>query len=120
MSVDPFDNKDLIKIMTCEPSAGLIDVRVYDNRIDFYLEQARLEARSKFKFFTGNTGRMSINYARESMADQAVKAGMDFVLMVDDDQLIPGNMFERLYKTMEEHKADIVSPMVTQRFPPFQ
>src|SRR3990167_314151 len=117
--MNPFDDTELIKVITCEPSAGLIDARVYDNRIDFYLEQARLESRSKFKFFTGNTGRMAINYARETMADQAIKSGMDFMLMIDDDQLVPKDLFERLYKTMEATKADVVSPMVTQRFPPF-
>jgi len=116
---DPFGDKSLIKIMTCEPSAGLVDCRVFDNRIDFYMEQARLESRSEFKFFTGNTGRMSVNYARESMADTACRLDMDFILMIDDDQIVPKDMFERLYKTIEDQKADVVSPMVTQRYPPF-
>lgn len=110
---------DKIRVMTCEPSAGQVGCEVFDNRIDFYMELARLESRSNFKFFTGNTGRMAVNYARELMANQAIDQGMDYVLMIDDDQIVPKNMFERLYKTAQEHKADIVSPMVTQRVPPF-
>lgn len=117
--LNPFDDKTTIKVMTCEPSAGLVDCQVFDNRIDFYMEQARLESRSNFKFFTGNTGRMGVNYAREAMATAAVEQGMDFVLMMDDDQIVPKNLFERLHKTMESEKADIVSAMVTQRFHPF-
>lgn len=117
--VNPFDDKTTIKVMTCEPSAGLVDCQVFDNRIDFYMETARLEARSKFKFFTGNTGRMSINYAREAMACAAVEQGMDYILMIDDDQIVPRDLFERLFNSMQKHGADIVSPMVTQRLSPF-
>lgn len=118
-AVNPFEDTTTIKVMTSEPSAGLVDCQVFDNRIDFYMELARLEARSKFKFFTGNTGRMSINYAREAMASAAVEQSMDYILMMDDDQIVPRDMFERLYKTAHATGADIVSPMVTQRLHPF-
>ena len=117
--VNPFDDTTKIKVMTSEPSAGLVDCQVFDNRIDFYMELARLESRSQFKFFTGNTGRMSVNYAREAMATAAIEQGMDYILMIDDDQIVPRDMFERLYKTAQATGAGIVSPMVTQRFHPF-
>ncbi len=119
VNVNPFDDKTTIKVMTSEPSAGLVDCQVFDNRIDFYMELARLESRSKFKFFTGNTGRMSVNYAREAMATAAIEQGMDYILMMDDDQIVPRDMFERLYATAIKHDAQMVSPMVTQRFHPF-
>ena len=118
-TVNPFDDVSTIKVMTAEPSAGLIDCQVFDNRIDFYMELARLETRSKFKFFTGNTGRMAVNYARELMADVAIEQGVDYLLMIDDDQIIPKDLFERLYKTAKETGAAVVSPMVTQRLSPF-
>lgn len=117
--MNPFEDKTTIKVMTSEPSAGLVDCQVFDNRIDFYMELARLEARSKFKFFTGNTGRMSVNYAREAMATAAVEQGMDWILMMDDDQIVPRDMFERLHATALATGADLVSPMVTQRLHPF-
>lgn len=117
--MNPFEDKTTIKVMTSEPSAGLVDCQVFDNRIDFYMELARLEARSKFKFFTGNTGRMSVNYAREAMATAAVEQGMDWILMMDDDQIVPRDMFERLHATAMATGADLVSPMVTQRLHPF-
>jgi len=117
--VNPFDDTTTVKVMTSEPSAGLVDCQVFDNRIDFYMELARLESRSRFKFFTGNTGRMSVNYAREAMATAAIEQGMDYILMMDDDQIVPRDMFERLYATAIKSGADMVSPMVTQRFHPF-
>lgn len=118
-TVNPFEDKSTIKVMTCEPSAGLVDCQVYDNRIDFYMEQARLESRSKFKFFSRNTGRMGVNYAREAMANFAIINKMDYMLCIDDDQIVPKDMFERLYASMIKNEADIIAPMVTQRVPPF-
>lgn len=117
--MNPFDDKNTVKVMTSEPSAGLVDCQVFDNRIDFYMELARLESRSNFKFFTGNTGRMATNYAREAMACAAIDNGMDFILMMDDDQIVPRDMFERLHSSAKAHGADIISPMVTQRLHPF-
>lgn len=117
--LNPFKDTSTIKVMTCEPSAGLVDCQVYDNRIDFYMELARLESRSKFKFFSRNTGRMGVNYAREAMSSLAIENGMDYVLMIDDDQIVPRDLFERLFKTMKETGAHIISPMVTQRLHPF-
>lgn len=117
--VNPFEDTSKIKIMTCEPSAGLVDCQVYDNRIDFYMAQARLENRSNFKFFSRNTGRMGVNYAREAMSNFAIINKMDYMLCIDDDQIVPPDMFERLYKSMIDNEADIIAPMVTQRVHPF-
>lgn len=117
--MNPFDDKDTIKVMLGEPSAGLIDCIAHDNRLDVYMEYARLEARSKFKFFTGNVGRCGVNYAREMMADEAINQKMDYIFMIDDDMLIPKRAFERLFDVMQEEKADIVAPLCTQRLHPF-
>lgn len=116
---NPFDDKDTIKVMVGEPSGGLIDCQAHDNRLDFVMELARLEARSKFKFFTGNVGRTPINYAREMMAQEAVKQGMDYLFMVDDDMMIPKRCFERCYDALVKHGADISAPICTQRIHPY-
>ena len=117
--MNPFDDPSLIKVMVGMPSAGVVDCIAVDNRLDFVMELARLEARSKFKFFTGNVGRCGVNYAREMMSKEAINQKMDYLLMIDDDQIVPRTMMERLYATLKEERADIVSPLVTQRLHPF-
>lgn len=117
--INPFDDFSKIKVMVGMPSSGVIDCIAVDNRLDFMMELARLEMRSNFKFFTGNTGRCGVNYAREMMAKEAITQGMDYILMIDDDQIVPKNMFERIYNTLKKESADIAAPIVTQRLHPF-
>lgn len=116
----PFNDSTKIKVLLGEPSNGLVDATAHDNRLDFYMELARLEARSDFKFFTGNTGRTQINYARETMSSEAIRLGMDYLFMIDDDMLVPRRCFERVFETMEKEKADIAAPICTQRIHPFK
>lgn len=117
--IDPFDDKTTIKVMLGEPSAGVVDCIAHDNRLDVYMDYARLEARTKFKFFTGNVGRAGVNYARETMAAEAIAQGMDYLFMIDDDMLLPKRCFERLFETMQKEKADMAAPICTQRVPPY-
>src|SRR3990167_54358 len=119
VKVNPFDDKTTIKVMLGEPSAGLIDCIAHDNRLDVYMDYARLEARSKFKFFTGNVGRAGVNYAREMMANEAITQGMDYLFMIDDDMLLPKRCFERVFATMQREKADMAAPICTQRVAPY-
>lgn len=115
---DPF--KDKIRVMLGEPSNGLIDSIAHDNRLDFYMELARLESRSNFKFFTGNVGRTQVNYAREMMADAAIDNDFHYLFMMDDDMIIPRRCFERVYDTLIKENADIAAPICTQRLAPFR
>lgn len=118
-NIDPFDDKSKIKVLLAEPSAGVIDCIAHDNRLDIYMDYARLEAKSNLKFFTGNTGRCGVNFARETMAQEAIDKGMDYLFMIDDDMLLPKHCFERIYETMLKEKADIAAPICTQRLPPY-
>ena len=126
---NPFMDPETIKVMVCVPSGGMIDCQIYDNHVDFHTFNGVLSTKTfppmeggktRFKFFSRNIGRTGINYAREALATLAVQNGMDYVLMVDDDQTVPRDLFKRLYDTMIKTGADIVSPMVTQRVHPFK
>ena len=117
---DPFLDQTTIKVMFSQPSCGLVDCIAVDNRLDFVMELARLEARSKFKFFTGNVGRTGITYTRELFATESIKNNMDYLFMIDDDMIIGHNAFELLYNSMQKHKADIAAPICTQRFHPYR
>lgn len=117
--VNPFDDATKIKVMLGEPSSGLVDCIAHDNRLDAYMDYARLEAKTDFKFFTGNVGRSGVNWARETMAEEAMNQKMDFLFMVDDDMILPKHCFERLFETMKKENAEMAAPMCTQRLPPF-
>lgn len=117
---NPFNDKSRIKVLLAEPSNGMIDSIAHDNRLDQYMEFGRLENQGKFQFFTGNTGRTQINYARETMSNEAIRLGMDYLFMIDDDMVAPRRCFERLFDTMQKEKADICAPLCTQRVPPFK
>lgn len=113
---DVYQNEDTIKIILAEPNNGFIHSYCHDNRLDFYMKLKEFEINSegKYKFFTMNTHRLIIAYARELICEQAVKANMDYVLFIDDDMIVPFDMIEKLL----EHDADIVSPLaVTRRWP---
>lgn len=126
---NPFTDPETIKVMVCIPSAGMIDCQVYDNHVDFHTFNGVLSTKTfptmengktKFKFFSRNMGRMGINYAREALASLATENKMDYILMIDDDQTVPRDLFKSLYDTMQKTGADIVSPMVTQRLHPYK
>lgn len=117
---NPFNDKSRIKVLLAEPSNGMVDSIAHDNRLDQYMEFGRLEAQGKFKFFTGNTGRTQINYARETMANEAIRLGMDYLFMIDDDMIAPRRCFERIFDVMHGEKADIAAPICTQRVHPFK
>lgn len=118
--INPFESKDRVKVLLAEPSSGLVDSIAHDNRLDQYIEFGRLESEGRFKFFTGNTGRTQINYARETMANEAIRLGMDYLFMIDDDMIAPRRCFERLFDTMKSEKSDICAPICTQRVHPFK
>lgn len=117
--LNPFDDKATVKVMLGEPSAGVVDCIAHDNRLDIYMDYARLESRSRFKFFTGNTGRSGVNFARETMANEAITQNMDYLFMIDDDMLLPKRCFERVFEALEREKADMAAPICTQRVAPF-
>lgn len=120
METNPFNDKSKIKVLLAEPSSGMVDSIAHDNRLDQYIEYGRLESKGKFKFFTGNTGRTQINYARQTMADEAIRLGMDYLFMIDDDMIAPRRCFERVFDTLIKENADIAAPICTQRVTPFK
>lgn len=117
---NPFESKERIKVLLAEPSNGMVDSIAHDNRLDQYIEFGKLEGKGKFQFFTGNTGRTQVNYARETMASEAIRLGMDYLFMIDDDMIAPRRCFERVFDTLIKEKADIAAPICTQRISPFK
>ena len=103
------------RIMLSEPSYGLIDFRAHDNRLDFYMHLARNErdeeGNKKFEFFTGNMGRYVVHMQREDMAYAALETGMDYILFIDDDMMVPPDTLFRLLA----HEKPIVGALAYRR-----
>lgn len=113
-----------VKIAISIPNEGITDYMAYDNRCLLMLHLGILSERSKhesvtldgaiFEFFHFTAGRLLTPVAREALADHALTAGMDYILMIDDDMLTPMDLFERLYN----HNVDIVAPLAFTRNAP--
>lgn len=107
--------KDKIKVFVAQPTQGHIHYWAKDNHQELMFNLARLEAKSNYKFFSGHIGRLIVSYAREIIAERAIDGGMDYILWIDDDMLVPPDTFECLVR----HDKDIVSALAFQRVPPF-
>jgi hypothetical protein len=125
-------DKKLVRVMWACPNEGKTEPEAYDDRMCFTFRLGMLEVLSslgikewegskfeypdaeRFKFHIATIGRVFTALARERIAESAVEAGMDYLMMTDDDMLGPQNLFELLYR----HKADIVAPLAFSRYPP--
>jgi hypothetical protein len=68
----------------------------------------------RYEFIFMSMGEIFVPFAREMLADQAIKMKADLLYMVDDDMLSPIDLFYRL----AAHNVDIVSPLAFTRNPP--
>lgn len=124
MAEDTPVERKTVKVAIAIPNAGYTQVEAYDNRQLWAIHIGALQERSKrehvtrdgaiFEFSHFTAGRLLTPAAREALADHALSGGMDYMLMIDDDMIIPLDMFERLY----EHHVDAVAPLAFTRNAP--
>jgi glycosyltransferase involved in cell wall biosynthesis len=86
---------------------------VYSNHIHFFTYTAKTRPDIEFVFFTPH--RMSIDNARNTAADIAMKSKSDYLMFIDDDVLIPK---DSLIKLLEANK-DIICGLGCIRGIPF-
>ena len=120
---DPVERK-VVRVAISIPNEGHTLPEAYDNRALFYIHVGALAEKSKhepvtndgaiFEFYHFTAGRLLTPAAREALADHALAGGMDYMLMIDDDMIIPPDMFERLY----ENNVDVVAPLAFTRNAP--
>lgn len=116
------EDRPIVKVVVCVPNEGHTVPPAYDNHMLFNQHLGGLQERSKaadfdgpiFEFFHFTAGRLLTPAAREALAEEALKAGMDYMLMIDDDMILPHDLFEKLYR----HGVDIVAPLAFTRNPP--
>lgn len=113
-----------VKVAVAVPNEGVTDWQAYDNHSIFMLHLGVIQERSKhepvtddgaiFEFYHFTAGRLLTPAAREALADNALQANLDYILMIDDDMILPIDMFERLYN----HNVDVVAPLAFTRNAP--
>lgn len=113
-----------IKVVIAVPNIGVTHHIAYDNHsmwnthLGVLAERSRNEPVTKdgaiIEIFHFTAGRLLTPAAREALADNALQAGMDYMLMLDDDMTVPMDLFEKLY----DHNVDIVAPLAFTRNPP--
>lgn len=109
------NSENKIKVLVAYPRGTMTLTEAIDNQIDVAFYLGKLEERSNFKFYLGTIGRLFQAKAREEFARYALELDCDYLLMIDDDMIVPVDLFERLYK----HDVDIVAPLAFQRRKPY-
>lgn len=123
-----FDNKDekVFQVAVAIPTEGNTKPEAYDNhlvnsmRLGGLQERWRYEKRNpRYEFSWFTAGRMLTQMAREKLISVALEANMDYVVMYDDDMLLPPDMVCRLIEDMEAHpEIDILAPLAFMRSAP--
>lgn len=124
--------KRVIKVVVSIPNEGHTLPEPYGNRLlmMFHLGALQLASRNgikeyegvkfdypddvEYQFFYSSVGRVLTPLARERLSEWAIQCGADYMFMIDDDMMVPLDMFERLVK----HEVDIVAPLAFMRLAP--
>ena len=116
----------IYKVAISIPSEGHTLPEAYDNHLVLSFHLGALQERLKhekapiqYEFYWYTTGRILTALAREKLVQEALKGGMDYIFMYDDDMVLPIDTVEFLLKDMEEHpEMDVVAPLAFMRNPP--
>ena len=106
------------------PSEGHTLPEAYDNhlinamRIGAWQEKSKNDP-IKYEVYWYTTGRMLTQLAREKLITTALEGGMDYLVMYDDDMVLPTNMVQEMMKDMQDHpEIDILGALAFMRNPP--
>lgn len=110
-----------LKVALAIPNEGMTGPEAYINRLLFAHHLGKIDGANpgKYEFYWENVGRVLTALARERLTDWAIQMDCDLMLQIDDDMIIPYDMFDSLYATMQKTGADIVAPLAFMRMPPY-
>lgn len=114
------------KIAMSIPSEGHTLPEAYDNHLVLAFHLGVLQEKWKnenrpirYEFYWYTTGRLLTAMAREKLVEQALLSGMDYILMYDDDMLLPSSFLEQMIDDVEKHpEIDVLAPLAFMRNPP--
>jgi len=111
----------IIKVGISVPTEGHTVPEAMDSLMLLCMRLSKLETESKllkkdtqFQFFFQSMGRLFTPMAREKLAEACIENGMDYMLFLDDDMIIPPDTFEKLFR----HEKDIVAALAFTRNAP--
>lgn len=117
----------VFKVCISVPNESYIPVESYDNHLNIASHIGKLQEiwryekrnpRYEFGWFT--TGRLLTPYAREKLAESALREKFDFLLMMDNDMLYPIDFIECMLLDMETHpEMDVLAPLAFMRNKPY-
>lgn len=108
------------------PNEGHTQAEAYDNHLLLAKHLGGLEElwkhekrNPRYEFYWYTTGRLLTPMAREQLIVNALQGEMDYILMYDDDMVMPLDMVECMLQDMEQHpEIDILAPLAFIRNPP--
>lgn len=114
------------KVVMGIPNEGHTVPPAYDNHLIQAVRIGALEERQKaekrnprYEFYWFTTGRLLTQMAREKLIREALAGGADYLIMYDDDMLLPIDMAWKLLQDMEQHpEIDILAPLAFMRSAP--
>jgi len=119
-------NPIIKKIAISVPNEGYTQPLAYDNHLTFLFHLGVLQERWKhehrpiqYEFYFYTVGRLLTAMAREKLVENAISGGVDYILMYDDDMLLPANFMELMIEDIEKKpEIDILAPLAFMRNPP--
>lgn len=116
-------NKIVKRVAIGIPLKGHTPPRSYNDRMLMAFQLGQEEMRQRlsdesvvYEFCWFFTGEIFVPFARENLAQLALRYNCDYLFMVDDDMLAPFDLFYKLVA----HDRDIVSALAFTRNPPHQ
>jgi len=124
--------KKIVRVLLGIPTKGNTDPEAYDNRLELATHLGNLQTLShlgvkeycgvkydipddvEYQFFLSTIGNVFVAYARQQMANLAINQGFDYLWMIDDDMIVPPDLFEKLVR----HDKDVIAPLAFMRFYP--
>lgn len=119
--------KPIIKrIAMSIPSEGHTLPESYDNHLVLAFHLGALQEKWKnenrpiqYEFYWYTVGRLLTALAREKLVQEALKSNMDYIIMYDDDMLLPIDMVERMIDDVENNpQIDVLAPLAHMRNAP--
>lgn len=119
--------KPIIKrIAMSIPSEGHTLPEAYDNHLVLAFHLGALQEKWKnenrpiqYEFYWYTVGRLLTAMAREKLVQEALKTNMDYIIMYDDDMLLPIDMVERMIEDVENNpQIDVLAPLAHMRNAP--
>lgn len=123
---DEPEKEIVYKVAISVPNEAHILPEAYENhrvvsfRLGGYETMWKYEKRNpRYEFYFFSTGRLLTQMAREKLVQVALQADMDYIIMYDDDMLLPGDMVLKMLEDMEaKPEIDILGTLAFMRNPP--